>query len=111
MELEKRLGKIRTAKFGFGGYQDVQVGLTLDFDMKGSGAGAFVCGGWQMAPDKHSKWTLEDQTKSFGEMTRKVVEIMKKAKVDDVKRLEGIPVEITFEGNTLKDWRVSEEVI
>ena len=36
---------------------------------------------------------------------------LKEAKVSDVKDLVGVPVEIEFEGNSLKDWRILTEVL
>jgi hypothetical protein len=108
---ERQLGKISKAVFGFGGYQDAQIGLTLVFDFKGSGCHAFIGGGWNFAPSDHAKWTLEDQTKTYAEMTRKIIQLMKDAKVDDVMGLVGKPIEATFEAMTLKDWRILTEVI
>lgn len=108
---ETQLGKIRSVKFGFGGYQDCQVGLSLDFEFKGSGCGTFVGGSWNFGPDAHAKWTLDDQTKAYGETMRKIVELMKKAKVDDVTKLKDIPVEVTFNNMVLDSWRVLEEVL
>jgi hypothetical protein len=42
---------------------------------------------------------------------RYVSKLLKEAKVDSVDKLKGKPVEVTFEGNTLKSWRILTEVL
>lgn len=109
--MEKKLGKIRSVKFGKGGYQDAIMGLTVDIDMKGSGVGHFTAGGWAISRSEYCKWTEEDRIKAHGEMLVKVTELLDQAKVDCVSQLKDVPVECTFEGMVLKSWRILEEVI
>lgn len=66
---------------------------------------------WSSPPSAHAKWTVEDQMKSRAETMTKLIDLMQKAKVNDLNKLQGIPVEITLESMTLKSWRVLEEVL
>lgn len=110
---KKEFGKITRATFGFGGYQDANFGLTLTFEGKGWGIGEFVSAGWQEAlkPGKHNKWTEDNRTKLRAEMCRKIDNILTEAKVMSIDKLVGIPVEVTFNGSSLEDWRVLTEVL
>ena len=109
-ESQTKLGRIASARFGFGGYQDVQIGLILSFEMSGTGVGDFD-GFWSSDPGNHASWTKADQTTSLGETVLRLGALLAKAKVKDVSSLVGIPVEVTFEGNRLTNWRVLDEVI
>lgn len=40
-----------------------------------------------------------------------IATILEAAKVEKLSHLKGKPVEVTFEHNTLKDWRILEEAI
>jgi len=42
---------------------------------------------------------------------RYLSKLLNDAKVDSVDKLKGIPVEVTLEDNTLKEWRVLIEVL
>lgn len=109
----KELGKIRSVRFGFGGYQDGEVGLFLEFGGNAWGVSASISGGWSTTI-KHSKscrWTEEDRTNQYANMCREIQEVLKKAKVNAVHELQGKPVEVTFDGMTLKSWRVLDEVL
>ena len=52
----------------------------------------------------------EDQANSI-QMCADIVALLSAAKVTDVTKLKGIPVEVTFDGNMLKEWRVLTEVL
>ena len=108
---EKLLGKIRSAKLGFGGYQDAMFGLSLDFDLNGSGIGTFISGGWTGERSEYARWTEEDRSKLQSELIVKLMKILKAAKVDDVIKLKNIPVEVIIENQSLKDWRILTEVL
>ena len=63
------------------------------------GQGWGVCdfdGTWSRTPDQHCQWTVEDQTKLWGEMCRRVADLMAKAKVNTCADMVGIPVEVSF---------------
>ena len=108
--MKKELGKISNVRFGMGGYQGVQFGLSLTFEMPGSGCGTFD-GHWADPPSDTAQWTEADQLKFFGELIARVIKLMKQAKVEDVMGLKGVPVELEFDGTALKEWRILEEVL
>lgn len=113
MSLRKELGKIDRAEFGFGGYQEACIGLTLEFSGQFGGVGTFK-GGWAPSTIKitqGTKWTEEDRSQSFDEVVRFVDKILSEAKKRYVHELRGIPVEMTFDGTMLKDWRILTEVL
>lgn len=114
MNERKELGKIQSVRFGHGGYQDAMIGLSLTFGGEGWGVGAFINGGWDAATMKrseHAKWTEAERTAQQAELVVKISELLKAAKVNDVSKLLNIPVECTFDGNMLKDWRILTEVL
>jgi hypothetical protein len=59
----------------------------------------------------NTKWTEEDRSKGIDETIRFVSKLLKDAKVDSVDKLKNIPVEVTFEGMMLKEWRILTEVL
>ncbi len=111
MNNEKKLGKIKRATFGAGGYQEAQIGLWMAIEGKGWGVGHRIAGGWNFPPDANAKWTLEDQTASYAKMVRDISQMLKDANVDSVDKLVGIPVECEFDFTTLKSVRVLTEVL
>lgn len=111
--MEKRLGKITSVRFGLGGYQDACLGLSVSLGDGSWGVGDFK-GTWDAESIKRSeytKWTEEDRSKGYDETMRFVSKLLKEAKVDSVDKLKDIPVEVTFDGNMLKEWRILTEVI
>ena len=111
--MEKKLGKIESVYFGIGGYQNAMIGIHFSFSMKGSGVGNSMCA-WdcnQIKWSKNCKWTEQDRSNDYDQIVRFVSGLLHKAKVKKVEQLKDIPVEITFEGNHLKSWRILEEVI
>ena len=61
--------------------------------------------------DTHCKWTEADRDRQNADMCRKVDSILGDAKVNCVQQLKGKPVEITLDGNSLKEWRILTEVL
>lgn len=108
--MEKRLMKITAVIFGFGGYDDVMFGFGLDFSGDGYGMSSWH-GTWMREPDEYCKWTKEDQNKIFLDAALLVLDTLTKAKKKTVQGLVGTPCEVTFEGNSIKSWRVLTEVI
>lgn len=110
--MEVRIGKIQSVRFGMGGYQDAQFGLslTLGSDKENWGVGTFA-GFWSMEPSSGAQWTADDQKGHLGAMCLSVIGWMNDAKVTDVAQLRGVPVEVTLVGGMLKSWRVLTEVI
>lgn len=110
----KELGKIQRVRFGHGGYQDAMIGLTLTFGGDGWGVSAFVSGFWdpcEMKHSEHCKWSEADRTKAQADLVVKISELLRDAKVNDVTKLLNVPVEVTFDGMMLKNWRILTEVI
>lgn len=60
---------------------------------------------------KNSKWTEADRDKKYAEIVRYLSKLLKDAKVNSIDKLKGIPVEVTFEDNMLKEWRILTEVL
>ena len=112
MNLE--LGKITHVRLGYSGVQDAMFGLDITFEGKGWGVSTFISAGWKdvYKPEgEHHKWTEEDRNVLRAELCKKIDIILDSAKVNDINKLVGIPVEVIFENNTIKDWRVLEEVL
>ena len=88
--MEKKLGKIKSAYFGIGGYQDGMIGLFLNFEGKSSwGVGAMKCA-WDSTLIKHSpscKWTEEDRTKQYADIVRFISQTLADANVNSVEKL------------------------
>lgn len=110
MNERKELGKIKAATFGLGGYQDCQIGFWLTLGGEGWGVTA-GSGAWALERDKHCKWTEEDRRAALADSAWKLAETLKEAKKHSVQDLVGVPVEVTFDGNMLKSWRVLTEVL
>lgn len=111
--MTKELGKIESVNFGLGGYQGAMLGLSVTLSGGGWGVGDFK-GGWDAESIKRSeytKWTEEDRSKDYAETMRYVSKLLKEAKVTSVDKLKGIPVEATFDGTILKEWRILTEVL
>ena len=65
----------------------------------------------QIKWSEHSKWSEEDRDVWYAEIMRYVSKLLKDAKVDSVDKLKGKPVEVTLDGNLLKEWRILTEVL
>ena len=111
MSTEKRIGKIYSIKFGKGGYQEACLGVTVDLRSENGWGVEDFNGTWGGAPSPGAQWTVEDQTKRWGEMVRWIADLLKKSKKESIDQLKGVPVEVEFEGMKLKSWRILEEVL
>lgn len=112
--LYTKLGKITKAEFGHCGYQEMFVGLSLDFSFDTcANIGSAITGGWYVGNkwNENCKWTLEENSLQHAEMIEKVSQILVDAKVEFVSQLKGKPVELTFDGTILKKWRILTEVL
>ena len=112
--MNKEIGKITSISFGRGGYQDAMIGLSIGLgsNKNGWGCGDFR-GAWDLSikSDSNTRWTEKDRDAQFADTMRFVSKLLSQAKVNDVYKLVGVPVEVTFDGNTLKSWRILEEVL
>ena len=109
----KELGKIISVKFGHCGYQDAMLGIQVTL-----GDGSWGCGDSRCAWDaeiiehtEYCKWTEESRDGEYAAIMRYVSKLLKDAKVDSVDKLKNIPIEATFDGTMLKEWRILTEVL
>jgi hypothetical protein len=58
--------------------------------------------------DSNDPWEL---LQAWVDQLGKEEKLLKQAKVDSVERLKGKPVEVTFDGNRLEEWRILTEVL
>jgi hypothetical protein len=108
--MEKQLAKIQNITMGQGGYQGAQLGIEIIFSGKGWGIATFW-GHWGGKRDDNCKWTEESRLKHLGEVFIKVDDLLRKAKVNYLHELIGIPVEVTIDNGTFVDFRILEEVL
>jgi hypothetical protein len=111
--MKKKLGKIESVRFGLGGYQDAMLGLSVTLSGEGWGVSDFK-GTWDAESVKRSeytKWTEEERSKGYDDTMRFISKLLKDAKASHVEKLKGCPVEVTFDGNILHEWRVLTEVL
>ena len=110
--MRKELGKIRSVSFGFGGYQDCQFGLSLGFESGGGVVGTFEGNGpLTMDIPEEAEWTEADRERTVIATIKLLTETLQKAHVKSVSELLGVPVELTYNGQCLREWRILEEVI
>lgn len=112
-EERKELGKIGSVKFGIGGYQDCMIGLHVSLEGAGWGV-SDTKSAWDsnlIEHTEHCKWTEADRSAQYDGIVRYVSDLLRAAKVSSVDALKGKPVEVTFEGMTLKSWRILTEVL
>jgi hypothetical protein len=111
--IKEELGKITRVRFGLGGYQDAQIGHSLEFSFGGCATFTFE-GNWSpelIECTSYCKWTEKDRSAGFDKLVRHISQLLNQAKVNDVALLKGKPVKLEFEGNTLKSWRLLTEVL
>jgi len=111
--MEEQLGKISNAYFGLGGYQGAMIGLHLQFKADGCGVGTDISF-WDYEAVKWSsncKWSEAERDDQCAKVVRRVSKLLSDAKVKSVDKLIGVPVKLTFEGMTLKDFRILTEVL
>lgn len=104
--MSKKLGRISSARFGRGGYDDAMLGVSLTFTFDKAGGVAEFKGTWRGV---HAK--RDEQLRVWGETVAWLDLILRDAKKDTIEDLVGTPVEITFDGNRMTSWRVLTEVI
>jgi hypothetical protein len=97
--MEIKLGKIQKVSFG---YEEYLFGLKLTL----SGQPWGTCTGYYYNPSYKG-----DNTQYIKEMIDNVQKLLKDAKVDSVDKLLNKPIEATFEGSLLKEFRILTEVL
>lgn len=106
------LGKIESIEFGV---KDSRIGLfyTLSFngciEVQSSNT---VWDPEQIKVTQYTKWTEDDRDMELAQLMRYISKLLSEAKVDDITKLAGKPVEVTIdEFNSLKSWRIFTEVL
>lgn len=110
MSVRKELGRIQTARFGYGGYQDAMIGVGFTLGDGTWGVSDFR-GAWGIDRSENAHWTEVNRLIELGETCMWLRDILKAAKRQTVSDLVGTPIEATFDGLTLKSWRVLTEVL
>ena len=108
--MREELGSIKRATFGFGGYQDAEIGLNLTLGGESWGVGDFK-GAWAIDRSEYAKWSEEDRRQGWADAVRLLNDTLKAAKKQHVGELAGTPIIATFDGNRLVTWRVLTEVL
>lgn len=102
----KVLGKITKVRYGF----DDHLTFGAYFHLEGSGFGVVA----SVATGPHHQRngeSLQDFQARMGRVSARLVLAMQEAKVQNLHEMEGKPVEVEFEGNMIKDWRILTEVL
>jgi hypothetical protein len=117
VSLETKIGKIKSMRFGLHcGRSDSLLGVHFEFDGPGWGvqSQSVLCTAseWDFdrETDKDEPKAVDVDKVRSGEVLN-LIRIMRDAKVRDVMKLVGTPVEVTFEHTWLKSWRVLTEVL
>lgn len=101
------LGKIEKVEFG---HWDGRFGFTYTLFHEGWNTQDFR-GHYSMVPTENYKWTVEHQDKAFVAAWRHAMGLMTDAKVTDLQKLVGKPIEVTTNNMMLKSWRILTEVL
>ncbi len=106
------LGKIKSIKFGI---DDSRIGLfyTLAFNLCSEVQSSDTV--WdpeQVKVTQYTNWTEADRDKKLAELMSYISKLLADAKVDDVTKLAGKPIELTInKHNSLESWRILTEVL
>lgn len=109
---EERIGKIKVAEFGIGGYQGAMIGFTFDLGGNNWGVTDFW-GTWAKRPDT-AQWTVDDQIALLGKATLRVKDLLKASGKEYISDLVGVPIMVTFfpgAPRTLRSWRILTEAL
>ena len=109
--MRKELGKIKSVTIGYCGYQDGEIGFQFTLGGENWNVVAPAYSACASDPDERCKWTKEDQLEALGTAWLSIRDLIRDAKVKDVRKLVGIPIEATFDGQLLKSWRILSEVL
>jgi hypothetical protein len=110
-DVRKELGKIKSIRFGMGGYQDAMIGVTFEIGGQGWGVMDFW-GDWGIERSEFAKWSEDDRIQSLGNMVMRVRTLLSDAGKEHLHQLANVPVEVEFKNySVLKSWRILKEVL
>jgi hypothetical protein len=104
----------------YGKIEDAHVGLFDDSLLGFSCTLGSDSAGWEVRTEffghvyerpKDAKWTVEAQRAQLGAALLEIGRLLSAAKKERVEELVGVPVEVTFCGCMLKEWRILTEVL
>ncbi len=111
--MKEVLGKITSARFGIGGYNDAMIGLHLLFEFKGGGVSwnkvTWDCNIVKCNED--CDWDELARGEEYSNIIRELSKLLYDAKVKNVKDLVGVPVRLFFDGNSLSKFDILTEVL
>ena len=106
------LGKIESIKFGV---KNSRIGLFYTLTFNNCCGSQFSNAFWdpeQVEVTEGTNWTEDDRDRELAQVMRYISKLLSEAKVDDITKLAGKPVEVTIdEFNSLKSWRILTEVL
>lgn len=105
--MEKQLGKISAVSFGRNADRPFMFGLELTLSGKNWGTFTSISAN----TSDNCMWEADERNAAFFEVCKKINKLLEDANVNSVNELVGIPVEVIFENNTLKDYRILTEVL
>ena len=110
--IKRQIGKIQEVNFGHCGYQDCCIGIYFSLGSeKDSWGVSDSWGDWYLERSDSAKWTENGRLKRLGKTCMDIAKLLEDAKVTNITDLIGVPVEVTFDSNCLKSWRILTEVI
>ena len=108
----KFLGKIESIKFGL---DSSRIGLFYTLTFSQSSCTQSSNSVWdpeQIKVTQYTNWTESERDEHLAELMRYISKLLSEAKVDDITKLAGKPVEVTIdEHNSLESWRILTEVL
>lgn len=111
--IELILGKIQSVNFGF--IPDSPLfGLELTFSLDGGSTYVSTGGALSFNASKHTeycKWTIEDQRIAAMNVMQEIIQYMKDAKITEINKFVGIPVEVCLTNNRFTYFRILKEVL
>jgi hypothetical protein len=111
--ITKELGKIEHVSFGIGGRDDCMFGITITLASGGSKVMHFN-GFWdynRIECTAYTEWTEQYRDERFSKMTKYISNLLNDAKATTVEQLKDTSVEMEFDGNRLKGFRILTEVL
>jgi len=109
--MHKKLGKISFAAIGHYGYQEGMIGIQFVLDLDGTSVNDFW-GYWKASvSDEGASWSNDERYDQLGKIMLRISTLLIDSKRESVPDLVGVPIEVTLDGNVMKEWRILKEVL